>query len=129
MRGTALAYRVLGESGYDRLRARHMARKISTGRYRNEEVDLVVYAVAPGDTAVILYTSGTTGRPRGVELSHSNLAGNATATAERLRYRAGDVENRLCRAIVLFEPDSLRVGEMLFEVEDVGDVGPAPLID
>jgi long-chain acyl-CoA synthetase len=47
--------------------------------------------VDPADSAVILYTSGTTGRPRGVELSHANLAGNATATAERLRYRAGDV--------------------------------------
>jgi long-chain acyl-CoA synthetase len=47
--------------------------------------------VAPADTAVILYTSGTTAQPRGVELSHANLAGNAAATAERLRYRVGDV--------------------------------------
>lgn len=48
-------------------------------------------AVAPADTAVILYTSGTTAQARGVELSHANLAGNAAATAERLRYRVGDV--------------------------------------
>jgi long-chain acyl-CoA synthetase len=35
------------------------------------------------DTAVILYTSGTTGRPKGAELSHSNLVMNAL-TCNRL---------------------------------------------
>ena len=36
------------------------------------------------DTAVILYTSGTTGKPKGAELTHFNLASNARTSAETL---------------------------------------------
>jgi long-chain acyl-CoA synthetase len=32
------------------------------------------------DTAVILYTSGTTGTPKGAALTHSNMVMNATVT-------------------------------------------------
>jgi long-chain acyl-CoA synthetase len=36
------------------------------------------------DTAVILYTSGTTGTPKGAELTHDNLRENCTITARTL---------------------------------------------
>lgn len=36
------------------------------------------------DTAVILYTSGTTGKPKGAELTHRNLSTNAATTVDTL---------------------------------------------
>jgi long-chain acyl-CoA synthetase len=39
---------------------------------------------ADGDTAVILYTSGTTGQPKGAELTHAGLNSNARTTQETL---------------------------------------------
>nr|MBA3529022.1 long-chain fatty acid--CoA ligase [Propionibacteriaceae bacterium] len=38
----------------------------------------------PEDTAVILYTSGTTGTPKGAELSHHNLSSNVRTSLETL---------------------------------------------
>jgi long-chain acyl-CoA synthetase len=43
------------------------------------------------DTAVILYTSGTTGRPKGAELTHGNLAANVAAMLELLAVEHDDV--------------------------------------
>src|SRR4051794_28185073 len=39
----------------------------------------------PSDTAVILYTSGTTGHPKGAELTHGNMAGNAVSSHDMFK--------------------------------------------
>jgi long-chain acyl-CoA synthetase len=39
----------------------------------------------PHDTAVILYTSGTTGHPKGAELTHGNMVSNAVASFDMFR--------------------------------------------
>jgi long-chain acyl-CoA synthetase len=47
---------------------------------------------APTDTAVILYTSGTTGQPKGAELTHANLLSNIEVTRTTLlNLRPADV--------------------------------------
>jgi long-chain acyl-CoA synthetase len=42
------------------------------------------HPTSPQETAVILYTSGTTGKPKGAELTHSNLLLNCSVVAPKL---------------------------------------------
>lgn len=49
------------------------------------------YPGAPSDLATLVYTSGTTGRPKGVMLSHVAILRNAQATARVIPPRRDDV--------------------------------------
>jgi malonyl-CoA/methylmalonyl-CoA synthetase len=64
-------------------------------------------AAAGGDeVAVILYTSGTTGRPKGAMITHRNLAANALALHKAWGWQPGDV---LLHALPIFHIHGLFV--------------------
>jgi malonyl-CoA/methylmalonyl-CoA synthetase len=62
--------------------------------------------VSPDATAVLLYTSGTTGRPKGAMITHANLGANALALHQAWGWRPDDV---LLHALPLFHIHGLFV--------------------
>nr|VFJ63759.1 MAG: malonyl-CoA/methylmalonyl-CoA synthetase [Candidatus Kentron sp. FM]VFJ64602.1 MAG: malonyl-CoA/methylmalonyl-CoA synthetase [Candidatus Kentron sp. FM]VFK15214.1 MAG: malonyl-CoA/methylmalonyl-CoA synthetase [Candidatus Kentron sp. FM] len=77
----------------------------SPGRFHGESApdDIIVRST---DVAAILYTSGTTGRPKGAMLTHGNLAANAHTLIEAWRWSSSDV---LLHALPLFHVHGLFV--------------------
>ncbi|MCK6370314.1 MAG: AMP-binding protein [Gammaproteobacteria bacterium] len=62
---------------------------------------------AADEPAILLYTSGTTGRPKGAIISHGNLASNVAALIETWEFTASD---RLLHALPLYHAHGLFVG-------------------
>jgi long-chain acyl-CoA synthetase len=57
---------------------------------KQEEVERIKKTILPNDLATIIYTSGTTGQPKGVMLSHENIASNIKAIMPIIPINAGE---------------------------------------
>ena len=60
------------------------------GAQRDPVFDALLRSVQPGDLATLIYTSGTTGEPKGVALTHGNIAANQNITAVDFGFNSTD---------------------------------------
>lgn len=74
---------------------------------RKSSVGPIDEIVDDDDLALVVYTSGTTGRAKGAVLTHGNLAANTRALLDAFAWTAGD---RLVHALPLFHVHGLCVG-------------------
>jgi acyl-[acyl-carrier-protein]-phospholipid O-acyltransferase/long-chain-fatty-acid--[acyl-carrier-protein] ligase len=80
-----------------------LASKVAGWRYARERV-------RPDEPAVVLFTSGSEGLPKGVALSHANVLANREQVAARVDFSSQDV---ILNALPLFHSFGLTAGSLL----------------
>ncbi len=80
--------------------------KSFTKLVREGDLEIDPPSLEQDDTAIILYTSGTTGKPKGAMLTHKNLYSNAKDTADYLHINGDD---RVIAALPMFHVFCLTV--------------------
>lgn len=68
-----------------------MAGADALGAQRDPSFDELVRSAEPQDLATLIYTSGTTGEPKGVMLTHGNIAANQNVCVRDYTFRREDV--------------------------------------
>lgn len=70
----------------------HMQRLMRDGmNERDATFDSLAMTIQPQDVATIIYTSGTTGTPKGVVLTHGNIAANINAWLPQFDFHPGHI--------------------------------------
>jgi long-chain acyl-CoA synthetase len=67
-----------------------LARADARGDERDPVFDARVKSVEPKDVATLIYTSGTTGEPKGVTLTHGNIASNQNYCGVEFNFNSTD---------------------------------------
>lgn len=99
----------------------------------NEKPDLfekLKKDVKPDDLATLIYTSGTTGMPKGVMLSHNNIASNVVASLEKLPFPVKDFKGKNVLSYLplshvferMIEYMYLNMGSRIYFIEDIDEI-------
>jgi fatty-acyl-CoA synthase len=89
-------------------------------------VDVPALTQSPGDVVNIQYTSGTTGSPKGVLLTHRNLVNNAYVVGREMMVTGAD---RLCSPVPLYHCFGCVMSSLLAIVHGIALVMPAAQFD
>ncbi len=91
IRGQTALEKIVVMDAIDTALALPMAGMEAGGDPNPAALEVTARAILPDDLATVIYTSGTTGTPKGVMLTHGNMASNLNCSLAEFPVQPGDV--------------------------------------